>query len=166
MEARARHTQQRVDRRHHLHCDAGGLGLFSAGAEFVQYKTFRLTLNLMRFNLFSTPKPWLLAFCCLTLTALATPILAQDKSWQKAFGDVNELLPELREEIVKIPQTVKAANAQPDDKPVDLIGTLFQPPGAGPFPVVVLSHGSPSRGADRILLGRYRVIAQIKSLVG
>ena len=111
-----------------------------------------------------------LKICLLVLLGvvfIAAPLQAQaqDKSWQTAFGDANELLPELREEIVKIAQTQKQANAKPTDKPIDLTGTLFQPPGPGPFPVVVLSHGSPSRGADRVLLGRYRVLAQIKSLV-
>lgn len=108
-------------------------------------------------------KIYLLVLSCVFMAA--PPACAQDKSWQTAFGDVNELLPELREEIVKIPQTQKQSNAKPVDKPIDLTGTLFQPPGSGPFPVVVLSHGSPSRGADRVLLGRYRVVAQIKSLV-
>ncbi len=113
----------------------------------------------------STSKIYGLLFCvvCIAAPPLAS---AQDKSWQTAFGSVHELSSELREEIVKIPQTQKPANAKPADKPVDLTGTLFQPPGPGPFPVVVLSHGSPSRGADRVLLGRYRVIAQITSLVG
>ena len=97
--------------------------------------------------------------------ASSSLVHGQDKSWQTAFGDAGELSSELREEIVKIPQTQKQANAKAGDRPVDLIGTLFQPPGPGPFPVVVLSHGSPSRGADRVLLGRYRVLAQIKSLV-
>lgn len=110
-------------------------------------------------------KIFLLVLSGVVFTAAPSQVNAQNKSWQTAFGDVSQLLPELREEIVKIPQTVKQANAKPGDKPVDLTGTLFQPPGSGPFPVVVLSHGSPSRGADRVLLGRYRVLAQIKSLV-
>jgi dienelactone hydrolase len=110
-------------------------------------------------------KIYLLALSFGFLMAAPPKASAQDKSWQTAFGDVNELLPELREEIVKIPQTQMPANAKPGDKPIDLTATLFQPPGPGPFPVVVLSHGSPSRGADRVLLGRYRVVAQIKLLV-
>lgn len=111
-------------------------------------------------------KIYVLVLSCVVFIAAPPQAIAQDKSWQTAFGDVNELLPELREEIVKIPHTLKQANAKPGDKPLELAGTLFQPLGPGPFPVVVLSHGSPSRGADRVLLGRYRVIAQIKSLVG
>ena len=86
---------------------------------------------------------------------------AQDSSWQAALGDSRELAPELREEIVSISQLRGKAG----DKLPALVGTLYQPPGAGPFAVVILSHGSPSRGADRDLLGRFRLTAQIGAMV-
>lgn len=38
--------------------------------------------------------------------------------------------------------------------------TVFRPPGAGPFPLVVLSHGSPRSAADRRRTGRQRLAAQ------
>jgi dienelactone hydrolase len=38
--------------------------------------------------------------------------------------------------------------------------TVFKPQGAGPFPVVVLSHGSPRSAADRRREGRQRLAAQ------
>jgi hypothetical protein len=74
-------------------------------------------------------KIYLLVLSCVGFIAAPPQASAQDKSWQTAFGDVNELLPDLREEIVKIPQTQKLANAKPGDKPLDRTATLFQPPG-------------------------------------
>jgi dienelactone hydrolase len=86
---------------------------------------------------------------------------AQDDSWKAALGNAREILPELREEIVTIP--LHAATAQ--EKTFPLTGTLFQPAGAGPFPVVVLNHGSPSRSRDRDIMGRYRLIPQIREIM-
>lgn len=100
-------------------------------------------------------------FSCWLLSALVLSAYAQDSSWQAALGDSRELAQELREEIVSIAQIP----AKKGDKPPALVGTLYQPQGVGPFPVVVLSHGSPSRGADRVLLGRYRLTAQISAMV-
>lgn len=87
--------------------------------------------------------------------------IAQDESWKTAMGDTSELVADLREEIVSIPQW----SAKLGSKAPPLTGTLFQPKGVGPFPVVVLSHGTPGRAIDRKLMGRYRVIPQIKALV-
>ena len=38
--------------------------------------------------------------------------------------------------------------------------TVFRPRGAGPFPIVVLSHGSPRSAEDRRREGRQRLVAQ------
>ncbi len=38
--------------------------------------------------------------------------------------------------------------------------TVFKPDGRGPFPIVVLSHGSPRSAAQRRALGRLRLVAQ------
>jgi len=38
--------------------------------------------------------------------------------------------------------------------------TVFKPKGAGPFPIVVLSHGSPRSADDRRREGRQRLVAQ------
>ncbi|MEP6823760.1 MAG: alpha/beta fold hydrolase, partial [Ramlibacter sp.] len=85
----------------------------------------------------------------------------QDDSWQLALGNPREILSELREEVVSIP--LVRASAQ--EKAFPLTGTLFQPPGSGPFPVAILNHGSPGRARDRDLMGRYRLISQVKNLM-
>jgi len=38
--------------------------------------------------------------------------------------------------------------------------TVFRPAGPGPFPIVVLSHGSPRKPAERRAHGRLRMVAQ------
>ncbi|HSN22161.1 MAG TPA: alpha/beta fold hydrolase [Usitatibacter sp.] len=38
--------------------------------------------------------------------------------------------------------------------------TVFRPDGAGPFPIVVLSHGSPRSARERRAAGRQRMVAQ------
>jgi dienelactone hydrolase len=47
----------------------------------------------------------------------------------------------------------------------ELVATLYQPDGAGPFPLLVLSHGSPPDPRDRAKTGRYRAIPQIRAFV-
>lgn len=86
---------------------------------------------------------------------------AQDDSWQLALGNPREVLAELREEVVNIP----LLNATAQEKAFPLTGTLFQPPGPGPFPLAVLSHGSPGRARDRDIMGRYRLVPQIRELL-
>ena len=44
--------------------------------------------------------------------------------------------------------------------------TVFRPEGAGPFPLVVLSHGSPRSAEDRRREGRQRLAAQSGRLLG
>lgn len=87
---------------------------------------------------------------------------AQDDSWLAALGDPRERVAELREEVVSVP----LRDASAEEKAFPLTATLYQPPGAGPFPVVVLSHGSPARARQRDLMGRYRLIPQIREIVG
>ena len=43
--------------------------------------------------------------------------------------------------------------------------TVYKPRGAGPFPVVVLSHGSPRSAEDRRAAGRQRLVAQSEQFV-
>ena len=43
--------------------------------------------------------------------------------------------------------------------------TVFKPQGKGPFPIVVLSHGSPRSAAERRAVGRQRLVAQSERFV-
>lgn len=45
-------------------------------------------------------------------------------------------------------------------RPASIEVTVFKPEGGGPFPIVVLSHGSPRDAAERRLEGRQRMVAQ------
>lgn len=66
-----------------------------------------------------------------------------------------ELESSLHEAVVSVPL---AAGANPEA----LVATLYRPDGNGPFPLLVLSHGSPADGAARARMGRYRVIPRIR----
>lgn len=43
--------------------------------------------------------------------------------------------------------------------------TVFRPSGSGPFPVVVLSHGSPRAASERLTFGRARLVGQSRPFV-
>jgi dienelactone hydrolase len=88
-------------------------------------------------------------------------VRAQDDSWIASLGNPREILSELREQIVSVP--LRGASAQ--EKAFPITATLFQPAGAGPFPVVILNHGSPPRARDRDLMGRYRLVAPVRELL-
>jgi dienelactone hydrolase len=104
---------------------------------------------------------WYIAMVAGIALCASQLVYAQDDSWQAALGNAREILPGLREEIVTIP--LHAATAQ--EKAFPLTGTLFQPQGAGPFPVMILNHGSPSRARDRDIMGRYRLIPQVREIL-
>lgn len=59
------------------------------------------------------------------------------------------------EEVVQIPG--------PDGR--TLVATWYRPEGAGPFPLIVLSHGSPPDPAARPAMDRFRVLTPIGALV-
>lgn len=61
----------------------------------------------------------------------------------------------LREEVVSVP-------LPPGSDVAALVATLYRPQGDGPFPLIVLSHGSPTNAADRGKMGRYRVLSRIR----
>ncbi|HEX9182191.1 MAG TPA: CocE/NonD family hydrolase [Burkholderiales bacterium] len=59
------------------------------------------------------------------------------------------------EEVVRIPG--------PDGR--TLVATWYKPAGAGPFPLIVLSHGSPPDPAARPAMDRYRVLTPVGAFV-
>jgi dienelactone hydrolase len=63
-----------------------------------------------------------------------------------------------RESVMRVPVLTGIEQAY-----IDV--TIFKPEGAGPFPVVVLSHGSPRNAEARKREGRQRLAAQSKQFV-
>ena len=59
----------------------------------------------------------------------------------------------LQESVLRVPVVAGVEQAY-----IDV--TVFRPGGAGPFPLVVLSHGSPRSAEDRRAEGRQRMVAQ------
>ncbi len=57
----------------------------------------------------------------------------------------------LNEEVVTIPLPSSA-------RWPNLVATIFRPAGEGPFPVIVMNHGSPGTAAERARMGRYRAL--------
>lgn len=73
-----------------------------------------------------------------------------------------EILPGLREQVVQVPVRTEGLFG---DSEVNLTATLFRPRGDGPFPLVVLSHGTPPHAADRAKIGRFRRIPQTREFI-
>ena len=73
-----------------------------------------------------------------------------------------EILPELHEQVVQVPVRVESLFG---DKEVNLTATIYRPDGDGPFPLIVLSHGTSPNALERAKIGRYRKIPQIREFV-
>lgn len=69
---------------------------------------------------------------------------------------VQALDPALREEVHSVP--VAAANA-------NIVVTSFRPPGNGPFPWIVLSHGTATTREANRAIGRYRPLNPVREWV-
>lgn len=69
---------------------------------------------------------------------------------------------DLHETVVSVPMTEKGFFG-PHQR--ELVATTYMPDGAGPFPLIVLSHGNPPHARDRVKVGRYRKLAQIREFV-
>jgi dienelactone hydrolase len=74
----------------------------------------------------------------LSLLVLCTRVGAQTDAGPAA-APAESLALDLREEIQRIPVTVKNLYGREETKPIPL--TVFRPPGEGPFPLVIFSHG-------------------------
>jgi dienelactone hydrolase len=69
---------------------------------------------------------------------------------------------ELNEQIVQVPLIVDGLFGK---KEIHLTATTFHPPSNGPFPLIILSHGTNSDPIIRQKIGRYRLIPQITEFV-
>lgn len=79
-------------------------------------------------------------------------VLAQDQ----------QVLPELNEQIVQVPLVLSGLFGK---KEVLLTATTFHPLGEGPFPLIILSHGTNSDPVIRHKIGRYRLVPQIREFL-
>lgn len=84
--------------------------------------------------------------CVLLLAVSASVVRAQ------ATAPAEQLARDMREEIVRIPVTVKSLYGREETKPMAI--TIYRPPGEGPFPLLVFNHGRavPEKRASQ---GRY-----------
>jgi dienelactone hydrolase len=78
------------------------------------------------------------------------------------FAQQEEILPDLNEEIIQIPMIVDGFFGK---KEIQLTATTFHPQGNGPFPLIILSHGTRSDPAIRLKIGRFRLIPQIREFL-
>ncbi|HHX4648148.1 TPA: alpha/beta hydrolase family protein, partial [Burkholderia contaminans] len=72
--------------------------------------------------------------------------------------DDTSIAPDLHETVVKVPVDEGAGTR-------DIVATTYMPDGPGPFPLIVLSHGSPPDPRDRPKVRRYRALPQIRTFV-
>lgn len=79
-----------------------------------------------------------------------------------ARADDDRLRADLHEQVVQVPVRIEGLFG---DSEVNLTATLFRPRGDGPFPLVVLSHGTPPHAADRAKIGRFRRIPQTREFI-
>lgn len=69
---------------------------------------------------------------------------------------------DIHETVVSVPMTEHGLFG---DHTRNLVATTYMPDGPGPFPLIVLSHGNPQNAYDRVKVGRYRKLAQIREFV-
>jgi dienelactone hydrolase len=91
-------------------------------------------------------------------SALALPASAQPSAPATVDASANtglatSLAADLNEEIHRIPVTVKDLHGREETRRIPL--TLYRPPGAGPFPLAVVSHGR-APAQRRVLQTRQR----------
>jgi dienelactone hydrolase len=96
----------------------------------------------------------MIRFWLLTGLLLFSPALASAQD--------DEILADLHEQVVQVPLVIDGFFGK---KELALTATIFRPPGDGPFPLIVLSHGNPPKASDRPKIKRYRLIPQIREFV-
>ena len=73
-----------------------------------------------------------------------------------------EMIADLHEQVVQVPVQVKGLFGSQE---VQLTATVYRPDGNGPFPLVVLNHGSRTDAIERVKIGRFRRIPQIREFI-
>jgi dienelactone hydrolase len=83
-------------------------------------------------------------------------------SWPPVVFSEEQIRSDLNEEIVSIPMIAESFWGT---KEVQLTATVYRPHGSGPFPLIILSHGSTKSDSKRSDIGRYRKIPQIQEFI-
>jgi dienelactone hydrolase len=95
---------------------------------------------------------------------LALALASAPAAWaQTSPAPAEVLVRDLREEIVRIPATVKDMYGRQDTKNIAV--TIFRPAGEGPYPLLVFNHGR-AVSARRAAQGRNRPEAAARYFVG
>lgn len=95
--------------------------------------------------------------------SLAAGVLAAVLAGCASTGkDAGPLAADLHETVVKVPLE---GHGLFGDYKRDIVATTYMPDGPGPFPLIVLSHGSPPDARDRPKVGRYRELPQIRTFI-
>ncbi len=92
-------------------------------------------------------------FALVALVGYAAPAAADER---------DPIAADLHETVVQVPMTEHGLFGEHTR---DIVATTYMPDGAGPFPLIVLSHGNPPNARDRFKVGRYRKLAQIREFV-
>ncbi|MFM0730256.1 alpha/beta fold hydrolase [Paraburkholderia sediminicola] len=92
-------------------------------------------------------------FALVALASSAAPAIADER---------DPIATDLHETVVQVPMTERGLLGEHTR---DIVATTYMPDGAGPFPLIVLSHGNPPNARDRFKVGRYRKLAQIREFV-
>jgi dienelactone hydrolase len=79
-----------------------------------------------------------------------------------AGDDADTRATDLHETVVKLPMMERGLFGEHER---DIVATTYMSDGSGPFPLIVLSHGSPPDPRDRPKIGRYRELPQIRTFV-
>lgn len=98
---------------------------------------------------------WLGLACCAALLALAGAVL---RAQPAASAEVERLHVDVRERIERVPAEVQ--DAQGNTHAAELVLTSFRPPGPGPFPLVLISHGRSTDKRAAYKRPRYEMAAR------
>src|SRR5471032_586172 len=98
----------------------------------------------------------------LTGFVISGALIASVAGTALAADDTAPIAADLHETVVKVPMTEHGLFG---DHERDIVATTYMPDGPGPFPLIVLSHGSPPDPLNRPKVGRYREVPQIRTFV-
>jgi dienelactone hydrolase len=93
---------------------------------------------------------------------ISAALIASGSTLARAADESQPLATDLHETIVNVPVEESGFFG---DHGRDIVATTYMPDGPGPFPLIVLSHGSPADPRDRPKVGRYRELPQIRTFV-